>query len=128
MYRYHPFYQPVQRPYPPTYSRTQPVFSYNRNYPPVDSNTFMSSAGKTLILMDDAQKVLRRINSSKDFSSKFMKAAQQSNLPEVHKLLQTIGTTVQPVVSFNPDGVRLVFDEKLGQVDCCHLIVIVRWM
>ncbi|WP_282139050.1 hypothetical protein [Rossellomorea aquimaris] len=128
MYRYHPFYPPVQRPYPPIYSRAQPVFSYNRNYPPVDSNTFMSSAGKTLSLMDDAQKVLQRINHSKDFSKKFMSAAQQSNLPEVHKLLQTIDTKVQPVVSFNPDGVRLVFDEKLGQVDCCHLIVIVRWM
>ncbi|MHA7137825.1 hypothetical protein ACRTEV_11140 [Rossellomorea arthrocnemi] len=126
MYRYHPFYPPIQRPYPPIYSRAQP--SYNRNYPPVETKTFMSSAGKTLSLMEDAQKVLQRIKTSDEFSSKFMRAAQQSNLPEVHKLLQTIGTKVQPVVSFNPDGVRLVFDEKLGQVDCCHLIVIVRWM
>ena len=78
--------------------------SYIRNYPPVETKTFMSSAGKTLSLMGDAQKVLQKINTSKEFSSKFMNAAQQSNLP----------------------GVRLVFDEKLGQVDCCHLIVIVR--
>ncbi|MCA0150822.1 MULTISPECIES: hypothetical protein [Rossellomorea] len=128
MYRYHPFYPPVQRPYSPIHSRAQPFPSHHRNYPPVETKTFMSSAGKTLNLLGDAQKVLQKINTSKDFSSKFMNAAQQSNVPEVHKLLQTIGTRVQPIVSFNPDGVRLVFDEKLGQVDCCHLIVIIRWM
>ena len=127
MYRYHPFYPPVQRPYSPIHRSAQPIFSCNRNYPPVATNTFMSSAGKTLSLLSDAEKVLQKINTSKEFSSKFMNAAQQSNLPEVHKLLQTIGTRVQPIVSFNPDGIRIVFDEKLGQVDCCHLIVIVRW-
>ncbi|WP_173107404.1 hypothetical protein [Bacillus sp. KH172YL63] len=127
MYRYHPFYPPVQRPFSPIHPRAQPVFSTNRTYPPIDTQTFMSSAGKTLSLMKDAEMVLKKIQSSKEFSRKFMNAAQQSNLPEVHRLLQTIGTTVQPVVSFNPDGIRLVFDEKLGQVDCCHLIVIVRW-
>ncbi|NMH68504.1 hypothetical protein HF072_06880 [Bacillus sp. RO3] len=126
MYRYHPFYPSIQRPYPPTYSSIYPL--HNRNYPPVETKTFMSSAGKTLSLMEDAQKVLKKINTSKEFSSKLMNAAQKSNMPEVHKLLLTVGTKVQPVVSFNPDGVHLVFDETLGQVDCCHLIVIVRWM
>lgn len=119
MYRFHPFHG--NRPSPQTYMNQQRVL------PATAPDTLMASAGKTLSLMDDAKMVLGRINSSREFASKLMTAAQQSNLPEVHRLLQTIQTRVQPVVSFNPDGVRFVFDEKLGQVDCCHLIVSVKW-
>ncbi|MGX1263234.1 hypothetical protein RKD55_001038 [Rossellomorea marisflavi] len=119
MYRFHPFH--ANRPAP------QSSIGQQRVLPAAAPDTLMASAGKTLSLMDDAKLVLGRINSSREFASKLMTAAQQSNLPEVHKLLQTIPTRVQPVVSFNPDGVRFVFDEKLGQVDCCHLIVSVKW-
>ncbi len=122
MYRFHPFH--ANRPAPQSYMGQH---IDKRVLPAAVPDTLMASAGKTLTLMDDAKLVLGRINSSRDLASKLMTAAQQSNLPVVHKLLQTIPTRVQPVVSFNPDGIRFVFDEKLGQVDCCHLIVSIKW-
>ncbi len=127
MYRYHPFYPPVQRPCAPKYYHTPFINPYDRIFPLVETKTFMSSAGKTLSLMENAKIVLQKINTSKEFAHKLMDAAQQSKLSEVHKLIQSTGTKVQPVASFNPDGLRLVFDEKLGVIDCCHVIVIIRW-
>ena len=127
MYRYHPFYQPAYRHTIPPHSNFRPFHSHYRSYPPVETKTFMSSSDKTLVLLDNAKTVLEKIKSDKDFAFQLMNAAQNSNNQEVHKLIASTGLKVQPVVSFNPDGMRLVFDQKLGEVDCCHVIVIVRW-
>jgi hypothetical protein len=127
MYRYHPFYPPSQRPCSQGFYQPQYFQPYNRNYPPVNTSIFMSSAQKTLTLMSDAQTLLDHIGNSNDFAYKLMNAAQQSNMDEVNKLIGSTGVKVKPIVNINPDGLRLVFDEKLGELDCCHVIVIVRW-
>jgi hypothetical protein len=127
MYRYHPFYSPSQRPCSQNFYRPQYFQPYNRNYPPVDTNIFMSSAQKTLALMNDAQTLLNHIGNSNDFAYKLMNAAQQSKMEEVNKLIRSTGVKVQPTVHINPDGLQIVFDEKLGVIDCCHVTVIVRW-
>jgi uncharacterized protein YajQ (UPF0234 family) len=87
----------------------------------------MSSAQKTLALMNDAQTLLNHIGNSNDFAYKLMNAAQQSKMKEVNKLIRSTGVKVQPTVHINPDGLQIVFDEKLGVIDCCHVTVIVRW-
>ncbi|MCA1055572.1 hypothetical protein LCM10_11305 [Rossellomorea aquimaris] len=131
MNRYHPFYHPVQSPYHPRQTRMNypmhPGYHYRNNFPPVETKTFMASADKTLNLMESAHFLLAKIKSDTSFARQLMDLAQQSNKPEVLKLIRRTGIKVVPVVSFNPDGIRMVFDEKLGEVDCCHLILIVRW-
>lgn len=87
----------------------------------------MASADKTLTLMESANLVLSKIKNDSSFAHQLMDFAQKSNTPEVLKLIRRTGVKVVPVVSFNPDGIHMVFDEKLGEVDCCHLIVVVRW-
>jgi hypothetical protein len=87
----------------------------------------MASADKTLTLMESANLVLTKIKDDTSFAHQLMVLAQQSNTSEVLQLIRRTGVKVVPVVSFNPDGIHMVFDEKLGQVDCCHLIVVVRW-
>jgi hypothetical protein len=131
MNRYHPFYHPVQSPYQPHQSRRNyplyPNVHYRNNFPPVETKTFMASADKTLTLMESANLVLTKIKEDTSFAHQLMELAQQSNTSEVLQLIRRTGVKVVPVVSFNPDGIHMVFDEKLGQVDCCHLIVVVRW-
>ncbi|WP_064092842.1 hypothetical protein [Rossellomorea aquimaris] len=127
MYRYHPFYQPAHRHTIPPHSYFRPFHSHYRSFPQVETKTFMSSSDKTLVLLDNAKTVLDRIKSDKNFAFQLMNAAQKSNNQEVHKLITSTGIKVQPIVTFNPDGMRLVFDQTLGEVDCCHVIVIVRW-
>ncbi|NQD65455.1 hypothetical protein HP456_05920 [Bacillus haikouensis] len=131
MNRYHPFYHPVQSPYQPHHSRRNyqlyPSFHYRNNFPQVETKTFMASADKTLTLMESAHLVLMKIKNDTSFANQLMNLAQQSNTPEVLQLIRRTGVKVVPAVSFNPDGIHMVFDEKLGEVDCCHIIVNVRW-
>jgi hypothetical protein len=87
----------------------------------------MASADKTLTLMESAHLVLMKIKNDTSFANQLMNLAQQSNTPEVLQLIRRTGVKVVPAVSFNPDGIHMVFDEKLGEVDCCHIIVNVRW-
>ncbi|XXM70509.1 hypothetical protein ACQ0QQ_12335 [Lysinibacillus sphaericus] len=131
MNRYHPFYHGVQSPYQQHHMRRNypqyPAYLYRNNFPPIETKTFMASADKTLTLMDSAHFVLTKIKNDTSFAHKLMNLAQQSNTAEVLKLIRQTGVKVVPVVSFNPDGIHMVFDEKLGEIDCCHLIVEVRW-
>jgi hypothetical protein len=131
MNRYHPFYHPVQSTCQPHHSRRNyplhPGLYSRNNFPQIETKTFMASADKTLTLMESAHLVLIKIKTDLSFANQLMNLAQQSNTPEVLQLIRRTGVKVVPVVSFNPDGIHMVFDEKIGEVDCCHIIVNVRW-
>lgn len=129
MYRYHPYYTPIKRPYPPTpiypHSFTPPY--YYRDFPPVQPQIFMDSSKKMLVLMKSAEMVLEKTSKSDSFSSKLMEAAQQSNKSEVERLLYSTGIQAKPEIDFNPDGINLLFKAQSGQSDCCYLTLKLRW-
>jgi hypothetical protein len=117
MYYYYPvyYYPPFPNPY-----------SY-RQYPEVDPGFLFESANETRKLMKEASIVLDRFADSKDFDKKVMAAAQESNMDEVERLIKSIGITSDVDVQFNPDGLRLEFNSKVQDTDCCKLTVALRW-
>jgi hypothetical protein len=130
MNRYHPFYTPIQRPQTPRWPPVNPYYAMHRHpyeYPPIQPKQFMESADKMIPLLDDAQTIMERVKNSKDFSSKLMDAAQKSNMNELHQLINGAGIKSKPGIHFNPDGFTLEFSNKTGDLDCCHLKIILRW-
>ncbi|WP_010174544.1 hypothetical protein [Bacillus coahuilensis] len=128
MYRYHPFYPPIQRP---VSSRTMrypyPVQVPHRDFPPVDPNIFMNSAKTTLPIMEDGILLMKKISTDVQFATHIMDAAQQSDNQKVKKLVNSIGMTTEPSLNFNPDGFSIHFMESDGSADCCKVDLSVRW-
>lgn len=118
-YRYHP------RCYPPSYF--YPVYVHNRSFPPVDPELLHQSANQTKKLMDDAGKVLDKLADSKEFNAKLMYAAQESDVAEVNRLINSIDISSEVEVHFNPDSLRLGFKSKVEDTQCCQLTVALRW-
>lgn len=130
MNRYHPFYTPIQRPQTPKWPPVNPYYAMNRypiQYPPIQPQQFMDSAGKMTPLLDDAKIIMNKVSQSKDFSEKLMDAAQKSNMGELHRIIKGTGVTHTPGIKFDPDGFTLIFSNKTANIDCCHLTIILRW-
>ena len=98
-----------------------------RPYPGVNPTLFRTSAEKAIALMKDATLVMNKITSSSAFSSDLMSAAQQSNQPEVEKLIQSTGIKETPKITYNPDGITMNFVDFAGEKECCHIITQLRW-
>jgi hypothetical protein len=96
-----------------------------RQYPHVDPKLLYQSANHTKKLMADASQVLSRLSLSKEFDAKLMFAAEQSDIKEVRRLIQSIGVKSDVDIHYNPDGLRLEFSSKAA--DCCRLLVSLRW-
>ncbi|MDQ0245500.1 hypothetical protein J2S09_003077 [Bacillus fengqiuensis] len=99
-----------------------------RQYPQVDPTLFNQSAIAMQTLMKDASILLNELAESKEFDSKIMVAAQQSNKKEVEKLIKSTGIKSKVDTSFNPDGINLKLSSKVGGTECCHLTIALRWM
>lgn len=99
-----------------------------RQYPQVDPTLFNQSAIAMQTLMKDASILLNKLAESKDFDSKIMAAAQQSNKTEVEKLIKSTGIKSKVDTSFTPDGITLKLSSKVGSTECCHLTIALRWM
>lgn len=130
MNRYHPFYTPIQRPQTPRWPPINPYYAQHRNpydYPPVKPKQFMESADKMIPLLDDAKTIMDKVTQSKDYSTRLMNAAQQSNMNELNRLIKSTGVSSTPGIHFNPDGFTLVFSNKTADLECCHLTIILRW-
>lgn len=112
-YRYHPYY-------PQAYWQS-------RQMPSVDPNLLYKSANQTKILMKEASMVLDKLAESKEFDSELMYAAQASNLEEVKRLILSLGVTSEVDVHVNPDGLRLEFSSQVQNVDCCRLLIALKW-
>ncbi|RUL49880.1 MULTISPECIES: hypothetical protein [Lysinibacillus] len=97
-------------------------------YPPVDSDLLYQSANESKKLMEDASKVLERLSTSRDFDTRIMDHAQQSDMEEVKRLIDSIGITSKVDIHFNPDGLRLEFSSEVEGSDCCKLTISLRWL
>ncbi|WP_245823404.1 hypothetical protein [Metabacillus halosaccharovorans] len=103
-------------------------FSPNRQFPEIDPTLFEQSAKSMQVLMKEASLVLNKLAQSKDFASKVMYAAQQSNMNEVNKLIKSTGIKSKVKTSFNPDGIHLNLSSSIGGAECCQLTVSLRWL
>jgi hypothetical protein len=140
MYPYYPYYvNPAHdlayvnnyhyvRHYPNYFLNPFPYPYYQiRSYPQVNPTVFMDSATKMQVLIQDALLVLRKISASKQFSTELMSAAQQSNKEKVNRMIRSAGVKNIPQVTFTPTGIHLRFFGDVTKVDCCHLILDLRW-
>lgn len=118
-YLYNPYY------YHPTYY--YPAYWPTRNYPAVDANLLYQSANESKKLMKEASRVLDKLAESKEFDAELMYAAQASDIEEVKHLIHSIGVTSDVDVTYNPDGLRLEFRSKVANIDCCKLLIVLRW-
>lgn len=98
-----------------------------RQYPPVDPTQFFESAGEMRSLMQDASLVLNRMADSMEFTEKVMNAAQESKMDEVEQLIKSTGISSEVEISFNPDAIRLEFIAMTDGVECCRLLITIRW-
>jgi hypothetical protein len=118
-YLYHPCY------YQPLYRNT--IYWPIRQYPPVDPNLLYQSANQSKKLMKDASMVLNKLAEAKEFDAKLMYAAETSDIEEVKRLIHSIGVTSDVDIKYNPDSIRLEFTSKEANLDCCRLLMALRW-
>jgi hypothetical protein len=96
-------------------------------YPDVDATLFNKSAATFRQLIRDASTVLDRLADSKHFAHEVMSAAQISNTSKVEELIQSTGVKSKVDTTFNPDGITMVFQDKVDDTDCCKLTMTIRW-
>ena len=128
MYPYHPYY--YNSPYDRQYHRNLPYYHPNysiRNPPQLDPTMFMNSARQTKDLIKDGQFILDKIANSKPFSLEIMRAAQSSNKAKVEELIKSTGIKQKPQLSYTPNGLTVTFINEQNNIDCCHLILKIRW-
>jgi len=101
--------------------------TYYRQYPPVDPTLFNQSAITMQKLMRDASRLLDRLAQSKQFAEKIMSAAQESHTAEVKKLIESIGVQSKVDIYYDPDGIRITLSASVQQVQCCRLVIALRW-
>ena len=117
---YHPiaYHHDPYPAFPPT---------YYRQYPPIDPTLFNKSAVTMQRLMGDASRLLDRLARSRRFAHKIMSAAQESQTAEVKKLIESIGVQSKVDLYYDPDGIRITLSENIEQVECCRLVIALRW-
>lgn len=89
---------------------------------------FMTSAKYMQALMKDASVLLEKMADSKEFAVKLMNAAQESKQQLVNDQIKQTGIQNIPSVSFTPDGLKLSFSKDIDHLNCCNLVLSVRWM
>ncbi|MFD2214459.1 hypothetical protein [Metabacillus endolithicus] len=99
-----------------------------RQYPEVDPTLLEQSAKSMQKLMKEASLVLNKLADSKDFATKVMSAAQQSNKQEVDKLIQSTGIKSKVNTTFSPDGINMKLSSAIGGAECCYLTIALRWL
>jgi hypothetical protein len=104
-----------------------PSTLYNRQMESVDSTLFNKSAIEMEKLMRDASLILTKIVESKEFGKQVMAAAQESNLKEVERLINSSGIHSVVDTSYSPDGLNLKFTSNVENTECCKLTVALRW-
>ncbi|MGN7940861.1 MULTISPECIES: hypothetical protein [Bacillaceae] len=104
-----------------------PYQLFYRQLPQVDPSFFEESVKSMQKLLSEASLVLTKLASSKSFAQKVMTAAQASNMVEVERLIKSTGIHSTVETAFNPDGIILKLSSKIGNLECCHLSLGLRW-
>lgn len=119
-YMYNPNYY-----HPPYY---QTAYWPVRQFPNVDVELLNQSAHESKKIMEEASIVLDKLADSGEFGKELMNAAQASDNEKVKHLIHSIeGVTSEINVKYTPDGLRLEFNSKVSNTDCCRLTVSLRW-
>ncbi|WP_066056033.1 hypothetical protein [Robertmurraya korlensis] len=124
---YSPYYTTGTRQTPFYYHYYQPIYG-QRPFQEVNPQLFMTSAKYMQSLMKDASVLLERMADSKEFAKQLMTNAQESKQKLVEDQIKQTGIGNIPVVSYTPDGLKLVFSKDLDSINCCNLTLTVRWM
>ncbi|MCQ6276524.1 hypothetical protein JMM81_16545 [Bacillus sp. V3B] len=88
---------------------------------------FMNSARQTKGLLKNADLILEKLAHSQQLSLDIMNAAQESKHDKVNELIKSTGIEKISEVSYTPNGLIITFTDKPNNIDCCHLILKVRW-
>ncbi|WP_233436272.1 hypothetical protein [Lysinibacillus capsici] len=95
----------------------------NNPFPPVDTHKLKASASRIKAMMQQAQLLTDKIDSSQQFAHDLMNAAQLSNKTEVEKLITSTGITMKFETNYTPDSFRI----RLIDNDCCGVTLNLNW-
>ncbi|MCE7792069.1 hypothetical protein K8O68_06490 [Salipaludibacillus sp. CUR1] len=132
-----------------SYSQAQPVFNHHliplkespyhltqhqafshrssRQMEPLDPSMFMDSATDGQLFLQEANAILNKITTDREFARQVMTAARESDYQEVERLIMETGITRRPRIWFNPDGIRFEFQSSPEQVYKSSLSMAVKW-
>ncbi|MGV2620013.1 hypothetical protein QRD89_08810 [Halobacillus sp. ACCC02827] len=96
-------------------------------FPEVDSSLFRQSAKAAKQMMNGAEKVMERVEASKEFADELMEAAQRSNRPKVEQMIKEAGAVGDFDFDYNPERIKIQWKGTAGGVDCCKMTVMLRW-
>lgn len=117
--------QYIPAPYSNAY---QPLdIHFPRQYPQVDTQQLEKSVRRFQQLIQQADLLVNRLASSKEFATELMSAAQQSDRNKVNQLIRSTGITIDIKTTFTPTGIRIVLDNSEVEGDCCDLLIALRW-
>ncbi|MFZ0368477.1 MAG: hypothetical protein WAM07_02625 [Halobacillus sp.] len=125
---FYPYY--YLRTYWPAFHATPYSHDYDflhRPYPEVNTELFMKSAEQMKDLLKEADVLMDHITNSSEWSAELMKAAQQSNKSKVIQLLKSTGVQSKMDTNYTPDGLNIMLYTSVGELDCCHLKLSIRW-
>lgn len=123
-----PLKQPISQRSPSiSQPKPSPSSAQKPEFPPVNPSHLYESAKHSRKLMSEASLLLDQLATSKEFDTKLMEAAQRSNTAEVTRLIRSLGISADVDAHYNPDGLRLEFTSKIDGVDCCRLLISLRW-
>jgi len=92
-------------------------------FPPVDTHKLKISATRIKAMMQQAQLLTDKIDSSQQFAHDLMNAAQLSNKTEVDRLITSTGITMKFEANYTPDSFRI----RLIDHDCCGVTLNLNW-
>lgn len=126
-YFVHPYHYPIPstayhlaaRPF----SQHLAMPTSNSPFPPVDTQKLISSAMRIKSIMQQAQLLTDKIDSSQQFAHDLKNAAQLSNKTEVEKLITSTGITTKFETNYTPDNFRI----HLIDSACCGVTLILNW-
>ena len=96
-------------------------------FPPVDPKLLNVSAKKFQELMSEANKLVNKISTSKEFAYELMNEAQLSNTKKVDELIKSTGITIKFETLFTPTGIHIKLDNADVQGGCCQLAMLLHW-
>ncbi|MEK5233764.1 hypothetical protein MHB42_18885 [Lysinibacillus sp. FSL K6-0232] len=106
------------------YAYQYPAYQLAINpFPPVDTHKFKNSATQIKAIMQQAQLLTDKINSSQQFAHDLMNAAQLSNKAKVEQLITSTGITMKFETNYTPDS----FQIRLINSGCCGITLNMNW-
>ncbi|WP_078544250.1 hypothetical protein [Litchfieldia alkalitelluris] len=112
----------------PSYYHGNPFYIQNvRQYPEINTETFVNSAKTTKKLVQESELICNQITTSEAFAKELMGAAQVSDDRKVKELLKTTGISSTVNTNYTPDGINIILSRSLNDIECCRLNLALRW-